>query len=83
MSYKIFCFRADRELICMVCIKLNVNFNFVNNPWHTYAIITVKLRCGPKVHVYLNLLFDRNNDDFDVIILIGDNLALALMQIGS
>ena len=32
MSYKIFCFRADRELICMVCIKLNVNFNFVNNP---------------------------------------------------
>lgn len=33
--------------------------------------------------MYLNLLFDRNNDDFDVIILIGDNLALALMQIGS
>lgn len=31
--------------------------------------------------MYLNLLFDRNNDDFDVIILIGDNLALALMQI--
>lgn len=33
--------------------------------------------------MYLNLLFDRNNDDFDFIILIGDNLALALMQIGS
>ena len=33
--------------------------------------------------MYLNLLFDRNIDDFDVIILIGDNLALALMQIGS
>lgn len=33
--------------------------------------------------MYLNLLFDRNNDDFDVINLIGDNLALALMQIGS
>lgn len=33
--------------------------------------------------MYLNLLFDRNNDDFDAIILIGDNLALALMQIGS
>ena len=31
--------------------------------------------------MYLNL-FDRNNDDFDVINLIGDNLALALMQIG-
>lgn len=63
----------------MVCIKFNVNFNFVNNLWYIYVIIIVKLRCGFRVYVYLNFFFDRNNDDFDVIILIGDNFVLVLM----